>query len=91
VSYSFAQNTLEQGDGEYCAVRLGFRQIDGFKWADPDEQRLKQSLLLESASQPSFRGTRSVNHDAQLRIGESQSANKQSRDSGSVRCANCPK
>src|SRR3981081_1794423 len=45
VSYSFAQNTLEEGDGKYCAVRLGFRQIDGFKWADPDEQRLKQSLL----------------------------------------------
>src|SRR5579871_1750509 len=30
VSHSFAQNTLEQGDGRYCAVRLGFRQIDGF-------------------------------------------------------------
>src|SRR4030081_3550312 len=42
VSYSFAQNTLEEGDGKYCAVRLGFRQIDGFKWADPDEQRLKR-------------------------------------------------
>ena len=26
----------------YHAVRLGFRQIDGFKWADPDEERLKQ-------------------------------------------------
>jgi error-prone DNA polymerase len=69
VSYSFAQNTLEEGDGKYCAVRLGFRQIDGFKWADPDEQRLKQSLL-------SFRGVAAAtNHDAQLRIGES-------RDSG---------
>jgi error-prone DNA polymerase len=78
VSYSFAQNTLEEGDGKYCAVRLGFRQIDGFKWADPDEQRLKQSLLLESASQPSFRGVAiATNHDAQLRIGES-------RDSGSA-------
>ncbi len=42
VSYSFAQNTLEQGDGKYCAVRLGFRQIDGFKWTDPDEERLKR-------------------------------------------------
>jgi error-prone DNA polymerase len=42
VSHSFAQNTLEQGDGKYCAVRLGFRQIDGFSWADPDEERLKQ-------------------------------------------------
>ena len=65
VSFSHAQNTLEQRCGKYHAVRLGFRQIDGFKWADPDEQRLKQNLL-------SFRGTRSVNHDAQLRIGESR-------------------
>src|SRR6185312_9062947 len=42
VSHSFAQNTLEQGSGRYCAVRLGFRQIDGFHWIDPDERRLKQ-------------------------------------------------
>ena len=50
VSYSFAQNTLEEGDGKYCAVRLGFRQIDGFSWLDADEERLKQL-------QASFRGT----------------------------------
>ena len=43
VSFSFAQNTLEQGSGKYCAVRLGFRQIDGFSWVDEDEERLKQS------------------------------------------------
>jgi error-prone DNA polymerase len=49
VSFSYAQNTLEQGEGKYCAVRLGFRQIDGFRWTDPDEERLK-------ASQLSFRG-----------------------------------
>ncbi len=59
VSYSFAQNTLEEGDREYCAVRLGFRQIDGFAWSDPDEERLKQvqALLREEASclPPSFR------------------------------------
>jgi error-prone DNA polymerase len=42
VSFSFAQNTLEEGNGEYCAVRLGFRQIDGFSWVDEDEERLKQ-------------------------------------------------
>jgi error-prone DNA polymerase len=42
VSFSFAQNTLEEGSGKYCAVRLGFRQIDGFHWIDPDERRLKQ-------------------------------------------------
>jgi error-prone DNA polymerase len=49
VSFSFAQNTLEEGSNEYCAVRLGFRQIDGFHWLDPDEERLKQT-------QSSFRG-----------------------------------
>ena len=43
-SYSFAQNTLEEGEGKYCAVRLGFRQIDGFSWVDADEERLKQSF-----------------------------------------------
>jgi error-prone DNA polymerase len=42
VSFSHAQNTLEEHSGEYHAVRLGFRQIDGFKWTDPDEERLKQ-------------------------------------------------
>jgi error-prone DNA polymerase len=49
VSYSFAQNTLEDTDGEYCAVRLGFRQIDGFHWLDEDEERLKRLQM-------SFRG-----------------------------------
>src|ERR1700692_3076316 len=39
VSFSYAQNTLEDRDGEYCAVRLGFRQIDGFKWNDPDKPK----------------------------------------------------
>ena len=42
VSFSHAQNTLEEGCGKYHAVRLGFRQIDGFKWADPDEEFLRQ-------------------------------------------------
>lgn len=42
VSHSFAQNTLENTDGKYCAVRLGFRQIDGFHWLDPDEEFLKR-------------------------------------------------
>jgi error-prone DNA polymerase len=39
VSFSYAQNTLEEKDGNYCAVRLGFRQIDGFKWTDPDQPK----------------------------------------------------
>jgi error-prone DNA polymerase len=42
VSFSYAQNTLEQACGKYQAVRLGFRQIDGFKWADPDEEFLRE-------------------------------------------------
>ncbi len=56
VSCSHAQNTLEERSGDYHAVRLGFRQIDGFKWADPEEE-LKRI-------QPSFRGTRSVNPES---------------------------
>ncbi|KRR01833.1 DNA polymerase [Bradyrhizobium jicamae] len=64
VSFSFAQNTLEEGEGKYCAVRLGFRQIDGFHWLDEDEERLKQM-------QSSFRGVaQATNPDAQLRIVE---------------------
>jgi error-prone DNA polymerase len=49
VSFSFSQNTLEEGCGRYCAVRLGFRQIDGFKWADPDEEvlRIENNKRLE--------------------------------------------
>ena len=42
VSFSYAQNTMEEERGMYHAVRLGFRQIDGFKWADPDEEFLRQ-------------------------------------------------
>jgi error-prone DNA polymerase len=57
VSYSFAQNTLEQGSGKYCAVRLGFRQIDGFHWLDEDEERLKRDRLSfrGAPTTPSFR------------------------------------
>src|SRR5204863_5462922 len=42
VSFSYAQNTIEEKRGMYHAVRLGFRQIDGFKWADPDEEFLRK-------------------------------------------------
>jgi error-prone DNA polymerase len=41
VSSSYSQNTLEEQSGDHHAVRLGFRQIDGFKWADPDEEFLR--------------------------------------------------
>jgi error-prone DNA polymerase len=57
VSWSYAQNTLEERCGDYHAMRLGFRQIDGFKWTDPDEEKLKRI-------QSSFRGTRSVNPES---------------------------
>ena len=56
VSFSFAQNTLEEGEGKYCAVRLGFRQIDGFNWVDEDEERLKRSRAAFRKLSPSFRG-----------------------------------
>lgn len=60
VSYSFSQNTLEQGRNKYCAVRLGFRQIDGFRWIDPDEAGVERAWQLARAgasmSPPSFRG-----------------------------------
>jgi error-prone DNA polymerase len=42
VSHSFAQSTLEERNGDHRAVRLGFRQIDGFHWLDPDEELLKE-------------------------------------------------
>jgi error-prone DNA polymerase len=41
VSFSHSQNTLEERCGQHHAVRLGFRQIDGFKWADPDDEYLR--------------------------------------------------
>ncbi|MGA8318612.1 MAG: error-prone DNA polymerase, partial [Bradyrhizobium sp.] len=57
VSFSYAQNTLEEKDGEYCAVRLGFRQIDGFRWNDLDEAQLKrqQALFCGDVTTSSFR------------------------------------
>jgi error-prone DNA polymerase len=64
VSYSFAQNTLESTDGKYCAVRLGFRQIDGFHWLDEDEERLKRSQLSFHIAQLRNGGARSVNPES---------------------------
>ncbi|WP_426535396.1 error-prone DNA polymerase [Bradyrhizobium sp. McL0615] len=71
VSYSFAQNTLEEGEGKYCAVRLGFRQIDGFSWVDEDEERLKHSQMSFLNLSSSFQGVAiATNPNAQLRIVE---------------------
>ncbi|MDO9295939.1 error-prone DNA polymerase [Bradyrhizobium sp.] len=58
VSFSHAQNTLEQGSGKYCAVRLGFRQIDGFKWVDADEERLKRTQASSRGAEISRHGRR---------------------------------
>ncbi|WP_315779713.1 error-prone DNA polymerase [Bradyrhizobium sp. SZCCHNPS1003] len=52
VSHSFADNTLEEMGSKYCAVRLGFRQIDGFRWIDRDEERIKRlSEVMRSEAQ----------------------------------------
>ena len=66
VSFSHAQNTLEEQCGKYHAVRLGFRQIDGFRWIDPDEENLKVSQL-------SFRGMRSMNPESMTTTGSMDS------------------
>ncbi|MDE2242637.1 MAG: error-prone DNA polymerase, partial [Bradyrhizobium sp.] len=68
VCHSFAENTLEQGNGKYCAVRLGFRQIDGFRWTDPDEARLKNLTSsfrgVSEASEPGIHNPcASVHHE----------------------------
>jgi error-prone DNA polymerase len=57
---------LEEKCGQHHAVRLGFRQIDGFRWADPDEEGLKkiQASFRDSEIFSSFRGTRSVNPES---------------------------
>ena len=57
VSHSFGQNTLEEKSGlrGHCAVRLGFRQVDGFEVYDPDEEKLDESkpAELHSKKKPS--------------------------------------
>ncbi len=70
VSFSHAQNTLEEKSGKYHAVRLGFRQIDGFRWADPDEERLKQIQSSFPAAIGASEGTRSVNPESISTIGQ---------------------
>ena len=58
VSFSHAQNTLEERSGRYHAVRLGFRQIDGFHWVDADEERLKRNMLSFRGPEMKSRGGR---------------------------------
>ncbi|WP_342713509.1 error-prone DNA polymerase [Bradyrhizobium sp. B124] len=78
VSFSFAQNTLEERDGKHCAVRLGFRQIDGFHWLDEDEERLKQ-LQSSFRDAPSGAGPESI---SQHRRGPMDSGLSRSLSSG---------
>jgi error-prone DNA polymerase len=73
VSFSHAQNTLEEKSGKYHAVRLGFRQIDGFRWADPDDERLKQ--IQSSFPDPPIGASEGV----------ASATNPESRDSGFTR------
>jgi error-prone DNA polymerase len=94
VSYSFAQNTLEEGDDKYCAVRLGFRQIDGFHWIDPDEERLKrlrramkEGTMPTTISSLSFWGAATAVSSAPSFRGNALASNPESRGSGFVAAA----
>lgn len=49
VSFSDGQNILEDRSGPYHAMRLGFRQIDGFEVFDVDD-KLNQSKLADPES-----------------------------------------
>ncbi|CAL76465.1 Error-prone DNA polymerase [Bradyrhizobium sp. ORS 278] len=81
VSHSFADNTLEKTDGEYCAVRLGFRQIDGFRWIDRDEERIRK--LSEAVRKEALSvSTRSLPAISPVSFRGARSANPESRDSG---------
>src|SRR4029077_4914037 len=64
----------EEKSGKYCAVRLGFRQIDGFRWTDPDEARLKriQQSFRDGASDSSFRdGPKDQTRNLEIILGDS--------------------
>jgi error-prone DNA polymerase len=89
VSHSFAQNTLEEGDGRYCAVRLGFRQIDGFHWIDPDEERLKrlrQKMKEGTIVTPLFWGVATAVPSPPSFRGGPTGPNPESRDSQMCNC-----
>jgi error-prone DNA polymerase len=94
VSHSFAQNTLEEGNGQYCAVRLGFRQIDGFHWIDPDEERLKrlrqkmkEEAMTTTISSLSFWGVAIAVSSSPSFRGGPTGPNPESRGSGFVAAA----
>jgi error-prone DNA polymerase len=49
VSYSHGQNTLEERSRKHHAMRLGFRQIDGFEVFDVDDQVKDEDPLADRA------------------------------------------
>jgi error-prone DNA polymerase len=51
VSYSFSNNILEERRAAYHPVRLGFRQIGGFRWVDRDEAAFKRAQAGEQRLQ----------------------------------------
>jgi error-prone DNA polymerase len=73
VMHSFAQNTLEDNGNEYCDVRLGFRQIDGFHWLDEDEERLKTIQSSFPIAQLRNVGARSASPESITTIGSMDS------------------
>jgi error-prone DNA polymerase len=76
VSFSHGDNMMEEKCGRYHAVRLGFRQIDGFRWSDPDQERLKQS--------PSFRGVATATNPESWDSGSGADAPSRNDGGGSV-------
>ncbi len=90
VSFSHAQTTLEEKSGKYHAVRLGFRQIDGFRWADADEERLKrvQASFRGMASASSFRdGPKDQTRNPEIVSGDSGFALRAPRNDDSEQIA----
>ena len=70
ICFSHADNRLEERCGEYHALRLGFRQIDGFRWTDPDEEGRSSFRDGVSAPDPESRDsgfTRSLSSGRALR------------------------
>jgi error-prone DNA polymerase len=70
VSFSHGDNMLEEKSGRYHALRLGFRQIDGFRWIDADEERLKQSSFrgVAAATSPESRDSQMCNRTSEFTL-----------------------
>ena len=51
INHSFWDNTMEEKDGQYCAVRLGFRQVSGLRAEDMQLLVNNRGLGYNSISQ----------------------------------------